>query len=175
MNDGFLKYPWLSSARIDFVRGGLYSGSLALALVFSGRPMAHSDATDALSSILSAPLPPSLRLLRLSGFMPTLYPEFLAFVKALTLYGLHVQVVIESEQAGPWLDTVQWITLRTKEPVLLFQPNEVWYEPADGSSIKDIVMPQLPNKITFMYFRNGLSTTETEAFFRASKYHWQLL
>lgn len=173
MTDGFMKYPWLATARIDFIRGGFNSGSYGAHLIFSGRPLPATDAPAALSSLLKAPLP-AFRYVRLSGQLPTTDPEFLLFVQALIHYGFQVQVVITPEQAGPWLDRVSWVTLRTESHILMFQPNEVWYEPTEVP-IKEIIMPQIPGKITFTYMKNGLPTAETEKFFIESKYHWQLL
>jgi len=169
------KYSWLTSAKIEFLRGGMYDGALGLALTFSGRNIPAPEAADCLSRLLAlSPDLPRDRLARISGSLPTTDPNFHIFVQAMTKYKFHVMALVTPDCIGSWLDSVPWVTLRTTTPMLMFQPNEVWYSP-EGDEWQDLTMPMVPNKITFMYFDRTKNVDATQKFFCESQFHWQLM
>lgn len=167
------KFAWLSSAKVEFLKGGYFDGALALSLTFSGKEVSPSDAALALSVFLSLRLPVT-RLVRFSGDFPERDENFLIFMKSFQKYGFKVIVVTANDQLATWMDTVDWLTIKTVTPLLMAQPNEVWYSPVEDI-FPDLTMPTMSGKLTFFYFDRTKGITETEEFFCNSRYHWQLI
>ena len=166
------KAKWLLMAHIDFLKGGFHNGTLALQLFFTGEPLVAEECADVVSTILKLRLP-SNPMVRVAGTLPLSDPLFPLFLEALHNYGFHINALVDETQIGTWIKEYYWVTIRTSSPLLMVQPNEVWYSPK-GDTWEDVTMPH-GNKLTFCYFDRTKSTDTTEEFFCSSKYHWQLI
>ena len=163
---------WLSHTRLDFLKGGTQDGAYALSLTFTGKPIPPAEVADFLHGVLALPLP-ALKIVRFSGVFRA-SDDFLLLLRAFQRFNFRVSVIVDNTQIATWLDEVDWVIIRTKVPMLLFQPDEIWYDP-EGEIWGDIVMPMRPGKSTYMFIERTKGMDETVDFICKSQYHWQLL
>jgi len=178
MHDLNTSYSWLTSAKIDFLKGGFYDGALGATLLFTGRPVDSGEAASLLSALLSneslLPKDKLVRIVSSKGTYDDSNGNFTTLIRALKKYGFLVTGIV-TQEIGQWADELMWVIARTQHHLLMFQPSEVWYSPVEEENIPDIRMPFNPQQMTFLYFDKTKTTDVTMEFFRRSQYHWQLL
>jgi hypothetical protein len=169
------KNTWLTGASFDFLKEGMSDGMLALSLTFGGAPGDAKQSIELLQKLLAVPMPESNRIVRVSGKYYPNDPQLVFFLGALRKYGYEIHAVVGPEDGvQPWFEYVNWTILRSREPFLAIDANELWYCPSDDAPLSDVLMPPLSHPV-FLFLSRTRTVDESMAFFMASKHRWALL
>lgn len=172
-----LAKKWIKSAKVDFLKEGVFKGAMAIELEFSGEKNTSSElTTQVIMAILKENLP-KRKILRISGPFNGLDMDYQldTMLRALSDYGFQLQGILDGKTTYPWINILNWLIIRTKDSFVPWKSHEVWYCP-EGEDL--IVDPQLPtiDTQTIMYLAPGRRTvTQVEEFLCSSRWNWSLL
>jgi hypothetical protein len=165
---------WIKDAKVDFFREGMFKGAMGIELEFTGEKNTSSElTTQVIMSLLKEPLP-KRKIIRISGPFNGLEMDYQldTMIRALKDYGFLIQAIIDGKNSFPWLDSLNWLIIRTKEPFVAWKSHEVWYCPDGEDEIMDLQLPQE----SILYLQPNRRTIEqVEQFMLKSRWSWALL
>jgi len=175
------KCPWFKSAKIDFIREGLFRGALACNVVLNDVPGDPDSLALLLKALLHARLPPRRKIVHVSGPMSGDDPLLPIACNALFEYGFRVHLAVNGNVIPRQMsESVSWTTASVRDATpFLSSVDEIIYSPArvaDGQ-IEDLVFPLPPARQTFLFLNAaaGFSFDEIDTFVCKSTHDWNVV
>ncbi len=168
---------WIDSLEMDFMGDGLHQGVYGAKVIFSGGSCPGFPFIGEVIQRIIAERFPRRKVVRLAGFINPADRDICLLVKSLhDAYGYEVHLISNGETIFDFMPWIGWSIIRTKQPRILQNSNEVWYEPAvanEKEAISELEIP--PTSTAILYLKKGLSKKQTIDFVCSSRYNWNLL
>jgi hypothetical protein len=168
-----------SKAELGFIDEGLWRGSLALILDVARevKLITPREFSALASALLDKKRLLSLsHLVRLRGTFDTDTAPLEGIVTVLHQYGFTIQIELPQNGLWPsWLQTADWIVVKSSSPLMTQPFNELHYAPVEGAVLEDATVPLWDLRPHSFYLMKCRAMDELLPFLAKSKAHWQLL